>query len=78
MSTLTDLNAKLFDQLNRLDIDNLTPERLKLESERSKIVVSIAKEIIDNKRLMLEITKHADECNLPAKMLPISLSSELE
>jgi len=74
--TLTDLNNRLFDQLDRISGD-LTREQLQDECHRAKIVMGISKEIIDNKRLMLEITKHADECNLPAKMLPASLSSEL-
>jgi hypothetical protein len=74
--TLTDLNNRLFDQLDRISGD-LNREQLQDECNRAKIVMGISKEIIDNKRLMLEITKHADECNLPAKSLPLSLSSEL-
>lgn len=74
--TLTDLNAKLFEQLNRIT-GELTREELNDEIARSKIVTGISKEIIDNKRLMLEITKHADECMMPLKSLPHSLSNEL-
>lgn len=76
MSTLTELNQKLFDQLMRLD-GKLSPEQLAFEFNRAKIVMGISKEIIDNKRLMLEITKHADECNLPKKELPETLRLEL-
>ncbi len=74
--TLTDLNNRLFEQLDRISGD-LNQTQLRDECHRAKAITGIAKEIIDNKRLMLEITKHADECNLPSKMLPASLSSEL-
>ncbi len=74
--TLTDLNNRLFEQLDRISGD-LTREQLQDECNRAKVVMGISKEIIDNKRLMLEITKHADECMMPSKSLPASLSSEL-
>lgn len=76
MSTLTDLNARLFEQLDRIS-GELTREQLADECSRAKVIMGISKEIIDNKRLMLEITKHADECMLPTKSLPVSLSNEL-
>ena len=75
-NTLTDLNSILFNQLARID-GEMTREQLVDECTRAKVVMGISKEIIDTKRLMLEITKHADECMLPTKSLPISLSNEL-
>jgi hypothetical protein len=75
-NTLTDLNSILFEQLSRISGD-MTREQLADECARTKVVTSLSKEIIDTKRLMLEITKHADECMLPTKSLPIGLSNEL-
>lgn len=76
MSTLSELNEKLFNQLDRLERD-LTAEQMNFERDRAKILVGISKSIVENKRLMLEITKHADDCMLPPKELPASLRLEL-
>lgn len=76
MSTLSDLNSRLFEQLDRLGGD-MSKEQLEFEMNRSKIVMGISKEIIDGKRLMLELTKHADECAAHPRTLPESFRADL-
>ena len=60
-NTLTDLNNILFEQLERLQDDELTAEEFEKELERSKAVQSVAKTIIDNGNLALQAKKHLDE-----------------
>lgn len=58
-NTLSDLNNHLFEQLERLnDADN---ESLNDEINRSKAVTDIAKNVIDNGKLVLEAEKFRDE-----------------
>ena len=60
-NTLSDLNNYLFEQLERLQDDDLTDEQLEKEIKRSKAVQSVAKTIIENGALALDAKKHLDE-----------------
>ena len=60
-NTLGDLNNYLFEQLERLQDDELTDEQLEREITRSKAVQGIAKTIIENGALALSAKKHMDE-----------------
>lgn len=60
-NTLTDLNNYLFESLERINDDNMTKEELQIELERSKQVVSVSRTVVENARLILDATKHADE-----------------
>jgi hypothetical protein len=51
---LTHLNDHLFAQLERVSDEDLTPDQLTTELNRSKAVTSIAKEIVSNARLALD------------------------
>jgi hypothetical protein len=51
---LIDLNNHLFAQLERLSDENLTPENLQQEIQRSHAIKVISREIIDNARLALD------------------------
>lgn len=54
---IQDLNDHLFAQLERLNDEDLTEEKLDAEITRSKAVSAIASQIINNARLALDATK---------------------
>jgi len=58
---LTDLNNHLFEQLERLNDDNLNGDNLEQEIRRCDSMAKIAKTIIDNGHLALNVKKHLDE-----------------
>lgn len=60
-NTLTDLNNYLFEQLERLQDDDLDDAGLEKEIQRSEAVQKVAKTIIDNGSLALQAKKHLDE-----------------
>lgn len=51
---LTDLNDHLFEQLERLNNDALTPDELKLETQRAAAMSQIAHCVIDNAKIALK------------------------
>lgn len=53
-NTLADLNDHLFEQLERLNDDELTGEKLQEERERAKSMANIAQTIINNGELALK------------------------
>lgn len=58
---LSDLNNHLFEELERLNNEDLTGEALQEERERAKSMASIAQTIINNGELALKAVKHYDE-----------------
>jgi len=60
-NTLSDLNNYLFEQIERINDDTLSDEELEKEIKRSETVTKIAKTIIDNGNLALNVKKHLDE-----------------
>jgi len=58
---LIDLNNHLFLQIERLQDEDLTNEKLTLEVERGKAINDIAKTVVDNARLMLQAQKLKDD-----------------
>lgn len=60
-NTLVDLNNHLFEQLERLNDEELTGDRLREEITRSKAITSVATQIIDNANTVLEATKFKAE-----------------
>ena len=57
---LEDLNDMLFNQLVRLDKDDISDDELKKEVDRSKAMNSVAHTIVDNARVVLDATKFMD------------------
>ena len=58
---LVNLNDHLFEQLERLNDESLTGEKLQEERERAKSMAQIANTIISNGELALKAIKHFDE-----------------
>ena len=54
---IQDLNDHLFAQLERLNDEELTPEDLEKEIQRSKAVTAISNQIINNAKLALDATR---------------------
>lgn len=60
-NTLSDLNNYLFEQMERLNDDELSGEMFEKELQRSASVSKIAESIIKNGQLALNVKKHLDE-----------------
>lgn len=58
---LSDLNNHLFEQLERLNDEDLVDAALDEEIKRSKAVSQIAEKIIKNVDVILKAQKHFDE-----------------
>ena len=65
---LEDLNNPLFEELERLNDDELRGEKLQEERERAKSMANIAQTIINNGELALKAIKHYDEYGSKEKM----------
>jgi hypothetical protein len=64
---LIDLNNHLFAQMERLSDEDLTPDELKNEVNRSKAMSGIARDIISNADLALRAAKYKSEEGLVGK-----------
>jgi hypothetical protein len=73
-NTLSDLNNYLFEALERITDDELTPDELDRELNRSEKIVEVAEAVIKNGELALKAIKHADEYGLERKNLPALLT----
>lgn len=60
-NTMSDLNNCLFESLERLNDDELNDDQFEKEIKRSEAINKIAKNIIDNGALALNVKKHMDE-----------------
>ncbi len=58
---LVDLNNHLFEELERLNDEELRGEELEEERKRAKSIANIAQTIINNGELALKAVKHYDE-----------------
>ena len=58
---LIDLSNHLYEQLERLNDDTLTPEQIKDEAARAHAMNSMATSIIKNSKLQLEAAKFASK-----------------
>lgn len=60
-NTLTDLNNHLFEQLERLNDDELSDEQLDRELRRADGITKLATQIIENGELVYKTMVHMDE-----------------
>jgi hypothetical protein len=72
---LSDLNDHLFEQLERLNDDDLNGDELAREIDRASAMNSVAKQIVDNGRLQLSALKLQAEHFRPGAKLPPMLDS---
>lgn len=71
---LTDLNDILFAQLERLTDDELTPEQITQELQRTQAVVQVADRIVDTAQLQLDAAKLVAGSGGSVKALPATLA----
>lgn len=64
---LSDLNNHLFAQLERIGDEDLKGDDLKNEIDRGKSMASVAKEIVNNAKLALDVAIKYDEMSQNAK-----------
>ena len=70
--TLADLNAHLFAQLERLDIEELSPEKIEAEVKRTDAIVAVADRITENSKVQLAAAKlYAEHKDTVLGMLPM-------
>ena len=69
-NTLSDLNAKLFEQLNNLSKEDMTSEELEKEINRGEAMIKIAGVIIANGELALRAAKFKDDMMNADNKLP--------
>lgn len=68
---LSDLNNHLFAQLERLAVEDLTPEQIDTEVKRAEAIVSVADQISGNAELQLKAAKlYAEHGGAVLPMLP--------
>ena len=67
-NTLADLNNVLFEQLERLQDDDLDQDGLNKEIQRTDAVQKVAKTIIENGQLALNAKKHLDDYGMGDKV----------
>lgn len=53
-NTLMDLNNHLFEQMERLNDDDLSNEQLEKETQRAKTMIGISTQIINNANLIYQ------------------------
>lgn len=75
---LIDLNNHLFEQMERLNDDDLTDDQLEKEVKRARAMEGLAANIIDNAKLALESQKFIQDYgyNAPALQLPEMLEQK--
>jgi hypothetical protein len=75
-NTLVDLNNHLFEQLERLNDEELTGEQLEAEIKRSTAVTHVATQIINNAALGLQAEKFKTEYGRRDVKLPEMLENK--
>lgn len=80
-NTLADLNNILFEQMERLQDDELKGENLETELKKTKSIVDVASTVIENATLSLEAQKFLIDMGISTKvnipMLGISEKNEI-
>ena len=74
-NTLSDLNNYLFEQLERLNDDELTDEQLERELRKTDSIVKVSEKIIETGELAFNTMKHMDSYgyNTNNRQIPVML-----
>lgn len=75
---LTDLNNHLFEQLERLAVEKMTPAQIDLEAKRGNAMVKVADQIIKNASLQVQAAKLISEKGAIRPLLPGVLAEQIE
>ena len=76
-NTLADLNNILFEQLERLNDDELTEEELEMQLKKTDSIVKVSEKIIQNGELAFRAIQHKDKFyGTGGKTLPPMLEGE--
>ena len=67
-NTLADLNNILFEQMERLQDDELKGENLETELKKTKSIVDVASTVIENATLSLEAQKFLIDMGISTKV----------
>ena len=68
---LSDLNNILFEQLERISDDSLSPEEMELQLKRTDSIVKVSEKIIANGELAFRAIQHKDKYySVDTKNLP--------
>lgn len=69
-NSLSDLNNILFEQIERLNDDEVMEQFSDQEIERAKAISSVANQIIQNAALQLQAAKFMDDKALTSREMP--------
>lgn len=69
-NSLSDLNNILFEQIERLNDDEVMEKSFDLEIERAKAISSVAGQIIQNAAIQLQAAKFMDDNALKSSKMP--------
>ena len=76
-NTLADLNNILFEQLERLNDDDLTDEQLEMQLKKTDSIVKVSEKIIENGELAFRAIQHKDKYySTGTKSLPPMLEGD--
>lgn len=78
-NTLADINNFLFEQLERLNDDDLTEDQLELQLKKTDQIVKVSEKIIANGELAFKAIQHKDKYyGTGGKALPPMLDGDWE
>lgn len=77
-NTLSDLNNYLFEQLERLNDDELTEEQLERELRKTDSIVKVSEKIIETGELAFRTMQHMDQYgyNVSDRIVPQMLQAK--
>lgn len=75
-NTMVDLNNHLFEQMERLNDDDLTNEQLMMEYKRSQAMAMLSGRIIDNAAVALKAERLKSEYGIRDIDLPAMLENK--